>query len=153
MKRRRFVQAFTGVFILAVVVVLIWASDRITLQGERTIYSVDCAQGTWDGNRCTGRLVPGPRYAFRVSPRRHEVIYWIRESEAPSGKYTDCSVKDRDNWTCNVQIGQPAAAAYEMKDGRPTRGTRGLTIAFRDVPKWKWWAIRGGAGFFTVANN
>lgn len=153
MKRRRFAQTVTGLCMLLVVVALVWASDRITLQGERTIYTVDCAQGVWEGNRCTGRLVPGPRYAFRASARRQEVIYWIRGSEAPSGKYTDCSVKNRDNWSCKVKVDQPATVAYEMDDGRPTRGAPGLTVAFHDVPKWKWWAIRGGVGVFTVASD
>ena len=37
----------------------IWASDRITLEGERTVYTVGCEQGVWIGLRCTGSVM-GP---------------------------------------------------------------------------------------------
>jgi hypothetical protein len=144
-------------YVLLVVVaitLLVWGSDRITLQGERTIYTVKCEQGVWDGTRCTGRLVAGERFAFRASPRRNEVIYWIRNSNAPSGKYSDCAVKDRNNWSCNVQVGQLPSIAYELTDGRPTRSDGGLTLPFHDVPKWKWWLIDIGlGGLFSEANR
>jgi len=130
--------------------VLIWASDRVTMQGERTIYSVDCESGAWQGSHCTGRLVPGERYAFRASLRRHEVIYWRRASDAPSGKFSDCTVVDRDNWSCNVQANQQPTIAYEMRNGRPTR-VQGLVLPFRDVPKWKWWLLQFGVPFFSDA--
>jgi hypothetical protein len=141
------------VVVVIAVSLLIWGSDRITLQGERTIYTVECEQGVWQDNRCTGRLVAGERYAFRASPRRHEVLYWVRNSNAPSGKYSDCAVTDRNNWSCNVQVGQLPSIAYELKDGRPTRSGGGLTMAFHDVPKWKWWLIDIGVSVFREANN
>jgi len=132
---------------------LIWSSDRVTLQGERTIYLVECRNGVWQGSHCTGQLAPLERYVFRASPRRHEVMYWIRGSEAPSGKYTDCTVIDRDNWWCNVRADQQPTIAYEMANGRPTRGVQGLVLAFHDVPKWKWWLMRFGVALFTDAND
>ena len=128
---------------------LIWLSDRVTMQGERTIYAVNCQDGSWQGSVCTGRLVIGERYAFRASPRRHEVIYWIRGSEAPSGIYNDCTVVDRDNWSCNVRVDQRPTIAYQMANGRPTPGVQGITLPFHDVPKWKWWLIRWGFPFFS----
>ena len=113
---RRFVWV---VLALLLVAALLWGSDRITLQGERTIFTVDCAAGSWDGARCTGHLVPGRRYAFRASQARQEVLYWIRGSDAPSGRYTDCTVTDRDNWSCNVVTGgTPSTIAFEMVKGR-----------------------------------
>jgi hypothetical protein len=82
------------------------------------------------------------------------VLYWIRNSNAPSGKYTDCAVTDRNNWSCNVQVGQLPSIAYELKDGRPTRSNGGLTLPFHDVPKWQWWLIDVGLGsFFHEANR
>jgi hypothetical protein len=153
MKRRLRSRLIPGLFLLLVLVALVWGSDRITLQGERTIYTVDCAKGSWDGSRCTGYLVPGPRYAFRASPRRHEVIFWIRDSEKPSETLTDCTVKNRDNWSCNAQVGQSPAAAYEMRDGIPTHGLQGLTIQYHEVSKWKWWAIKYGAHMFNMARG
>jgi len=105
----------------------------------------------WEGNRCTGTLVPGPRYAFRASPRRHEVLYWVRGSEAPSVTFTGCDVSNRDNWRCAAPPGQPQAIANEMRDGRPARNGDGPAARFHHVPKWKWWAIRSGINLFTDA--
>jgi hypothetical protein len=153
MKRRLFGRILPLLLVAAIFAVLLWSSDRITLQGERTIYTVECTQGQWDGETCTGKLVPGPRFTFRASVRRQEVLYWVRGSSAPSGKFSDCSVKDRDNWSCNVQLDQSPALTYELRGGTPTRGTAGLAMTFHDVPKWKWFAIDAGLGFlFDRAN-
>ena len=49
-------------FVIAIVAVLgfaAWASDFITMQGERTIYTVDCRDGAWAGDGCAGNLVVG----------------------------------------------------------------------------------------------
>jgi hypothetical protein len=151
MKRRWFSSALALLLIALAVIALVWASDRITLQGERTIYAVECAEGAWEGSRCTGRLVAGPRYAFRVSTRRHEVLHWIRGSGAPSLRFTGCEVKDRDNWSCAADPGQPPMIAYGMRDGRPLRPGDTAIGPFHDVSKWKWWAIRYGVNFFSEA--
>ena len=139
--------------VVVLIALLIWASDRITLQGERTIYSVNCEGGAWQGNRCTGKLVAGDRYGFRVSKLRHEVIYWIRGSAEPSGKFANCDIVDRDNWSCKIEAGQKPSITAEMKKGRPTRTAEGGMIPFHDVPKWKWWIIDVGIpGFSQVLN-
>ena len=123
---------------------LVWGSDRVTLQGERTVYTVNCEGGTWEGLHCSGRLAVGDRYAFRASPRRGEVIYWTRGSRERSGTYSDCSVVDRDNWTCNVRADQKGAITYAMVNGRPLHVGAGLALPFHDVAKWKWWLIDVG---------
>jgi hypothetical protein len=132
---------------------LIWASDHITMQGERTIYTVKCEGGKWEGTRCTGRLVPAQRYGFRASPARGEVIYWVRGSAEPSGKLSGCKVVDRDNWSCTMAADQTPVAAFEMKKGRPTRADDPRVIAFREVPKWKWWLMDVGVGVFSEARS
>ena len=109
--------------------VFIWSSDRITLEGERTIYTVDCVQGTWDGMRCTGRLAAGDRHRFRSSRSRREVVYWISGSSAPSGKYADCDVTDRDLWSCTAHDGDLPTIAHELVDGRPVQRHAGLDQA------------------------
>ncbi len=142
-----------GFALLAIIAFILWGSDWITLQGERTIYTVRCDQGVWEGTKCTGRLLPGDRHAFRASRTRNEVIYWIRESRAPSGKYTDCMVKDRDNWTCNVRIDQEPAITYEMSKGKPTHTAMSEIMPFHAVPKWEWWLMKVGCRFFHNASN
>jgi hypothetical protein len=150
----RFFRALSIVLAVALVAALLWGSDRITLQGERTIYTVDCAGGTWTGRVCSGKLSPGKRYAFRASLARQEVVYWIRGSTAPSGKYPDCKVIDRDNWSCkSLGDGSPATIAYEMVRGHPTRAGREQMLPFHSVPKWKWWLMDAGVRMFTRAED
>ncbi len=146
MNARLFTRVLTGAVAFLLLVALIWGSDRITLQGERTIYTVDCVQGTWDGETCTGRLAAGSRYAFRASKSRQEVIYWIRESQQPSGKLSGCEVRNRDNWSCATTSDRPPPVTWALRDGKPTDTAAGPVAPLREVPKWKWYAIRYGAG-------
>ena len=146
---RGFLFAFVVVFGLGA---FIWASDRITLEGERTVYTVACEQGTWDGLRCTGRITAGDRHRFRSSKSRHEVAYWIAGSPAPSGKYIDCVVTDRDRWTCDARVGDQPSITHEFSDGRPANHISGLDTPFHAVAKWKWWALRAGIPGFDKAD-
>jgi hypothetical protein len=131
--------------------IVIWASDRITLQGERTIYTVTCKQGIWDGLACSGRLMAGDRYRFRASRSQNEVVYGIAGLDAPSGKHSDCQVANRDNWACNVRAGESPSIAREFSRGKPIRGN-GLTLPFYAVAKWKWWTLRTGIPVFRTAD-
>src|SRR5258706_10200085 len=143
------------VFVVIVVVglgVFIWASDRIPLEGERTIYTVACEQGTWDGLRCTGHIAPGDRHRFRASHSRSEVVYWIAGSPKPSGKYTGCNVTDRDHWACNANAGDQPSIAHELADGKPVQHEAGPDLPFYAVHKWKWWAMRAGIDGFHKAD-
>ena len=132
--------------------ILIWASDHVTLQGERTIYSVICEGGDWVALRCTDRLPVGDRYRFRASGSRNEVVYWIAGSRAPSGKYTDCQVSNRDNWTCTVHPDQPPSLAYQLVQGGPIARADSPVLPCHAVAKWKWWALRAGIPGFANAD-
>lgn len=134
--------------VLLVVAILVWASDRITLQGERTIFTVKCQRGDWVNGRCTGTLVPGERYAFRASVRRQEVLYWIRGAQSPYGKFSDCQVRDRDNWTCTVPVGADAKVTEGMIGGEPTTGCAGLPTPLHRIAKWRWWVMQLAATMF-----
>ena len=138
---------------LAVILVgvIIWAGDKITLKGERTIHTVQCVDGNWVGWRCTGVMVAGDRYRFRASRTRQEVIFWVVGSKQPSGKYTDCVVKDRDNWKCNASPGQPPAITHTLINGRPDDGGT-VPPSIHGVEKWKWWLLRGGIHAFANAD-
>lgn len=132
--------------------VFIWSSDRVTLEGERTVYTVTCEQGAWDGLRCTGRIAAGDRHRFRSSRSRREVVYWIAGSAAPSGKYSDCDVIDRDFWSCKAQAGELPTITHEFSDGRPEQRVAGTDLPFHAVTKWKWWALRLGIPGFGKAD-
>jgi hypothetical protein len=153
MTLRRFTVTTLVIAVVVIVVgVLIWASDKLTLQGEHTIYSVQCRDGTWQGWRCTGRLVASDRFRFRASRSRQEVIFWVVGSRQPSGKYTDCVVKDRDNWKCNASPDQPAAVTNELIHGRPEYSGTGPAGQLHAVRKWKWWILYGGIHAFSNAD-
>jgi hypothetical protein len=149
-----FGKTLSVILLIAIAATLVWGSDRITLQGERTVYTVLCDQGKWNGNACSGKLVADKRYAFRASKSRREVLYWVRGSDAPSGRYSDCAVTDRDNWTCKPVAGSaPMTVTFEMKNGWPTRADASLALPFHSVPKWKWWLMDAGFSGFHEAGE
>jgi hypothetical protein len=61
-------------------------------------------------------------------------------------------VTNRENWSCNVEIGQPPAIASAFSNGRPVARLAGLTAPFHAVAKWKWWALRLGIPGFGEAD-
>jgi hypothetical protein len=150
----RLIKMLSVALAVAFVAALLWGSDRITLQGERTVYTVNCDHGTWNGNVCSGKLVADKRYAFRASMLRQEVLHWVRGSTAPSSRFSDCKVVDRDNWSCKVPAdAAPTTIAYEMVKGQPTHIESNVVLPFHSVPKWKWWLIDAGVSGFTEAAN
>ena len=138
--------------VAAVLGVAMWASDKITYEGERTIYTVRCKQGNWEGLLCRGTMVAGERYRFRASVSKQEVLYWVVGSKEPSGKYSQCSVMDRGNWSCEKSAaGQPPTIARAMMNGRPRRDDGETHIEFRAVPKWVWWVLDAGLHVYNKA--
>jgi len=115
---------------------------------------VICEQGTWSGNRCMGVLAPGERHAFRASKTRQEVMHWVRGSEAPLEKYTDCRVANRDNWICHAREDQNPLFVHELINGRPALSAADstTTVQLHAVAKWKWYALRAGMRVFTDAD-
>jgi hypothetical protein len=150
-RMRILVKLFFTVVVLLAFALFVWSSDRIGFQGERTVYTVTCADGEWRGEHCTGHLVASDRHTFRASRSRQEVLYWVYGSSRPSGKYGDCRVENRSNWTCNVTASDRRTITYEMSNDRPVHGSEGLALPFHAVPKWKWWAIRYGVATFSDA--
>ena len=139
------------VLVVAGLGVVLWASDKITIQGERTMYTVHCDGGEWDGLQCRGTMVAGERYRFRASNIKQEVLYWVVGSPAPSGKFTQCKVKDRGNWACPENAGQPPTITHEMVNGHPKRDGTDRDLAFKAVPKWVWWVLDWGFHVYNKA--
>jgi hypothetical protein len=137
--------------VVAVLGVAMWASDKITYEGERTIYTVRCEQGNWDGLLCRGTMVASDRYRFKASISKQEVLYWVVGSSQPSGKFGKCAVKDRGNWSCEASAGQPPTITRAMMNGRPRREEDEQHIAFHAVPKWVWWVLDTGLHIYNKA--
>ena len=119
-----------------------WASDFITMQGERTIYTVECQAGSWNGDRCSGQLVVGPRYRYRALPPHSEVIFWTAGTSEPSGKFADCTIRDGRNWLCKPNGDAPRSITLQMAEGVPIAGP--ATRPFRSVSKWRWMLLQRG---------
>jgi len=129
---------------LAVVVAFIWASDKVTLQGERTIYTADCRDGAWQGVNCTGRLVAADRFRFRALRPHREVVFWTVGAAEPSGKFTDCDIEDGRNWTCKPNAEAARTIALQMSKGDAVPDSLGRTRPFHPVAKWRWFFLRFG---------
>ena len=133
------VTAICGLLLFAA-----WASDFITMQGERTIYTVECRDGAWDGERCAGKLVAGQRYRYRALTPHKEVIFWTVGTDEPSGKFAECAIKDGRNWVCKPNGDAPRSITLQMAEGVPIAGES--TRPFRAVSKWRWMLLRRGFG-------
>jgi len=124
-----------------------WASDFVTMQGERTIYTVDCVGGAWQGERCAGHLVPGVRYRYRALKPHGEVIFWTVGTKEPSGRFEDCKITDGRNWVCKVCPDAARSITLRMAQGVPVLDSPTVTRPFRSVSKWRWLLLARG---FTV---
>lgn len=147
------VKRLSGILVgIGLLTIVIWASDRVTAEGQRTIYTVDCAQGEWKELSCTGKLTAGDRYRYLSLKARNEVLFWTAGSKEPSGKFTECNVQDRGNWVCKPNSDTGRSITHEMVDDRAIRDSAGATRPFHAVPKWKWWLLKIGLRGLHEAN-
>ena len=135
-------------FVIALVAALgfaAWASDFVTMQGERTVYTADCTDGTWKDDRCSGKVTAGTRYRYRALKPHNEVIFWTVGTSEPSGKFDNCKIQDGRNWVCKVSADAPRSITLQMSHGKavPTSGA-GPTRPFRAVSKWRWLLLQRG---------
>ncbi len=130
--------------VLVAVVAFVWASDKVTLQGERTIYTVDCRDGAWQGLQCSGRLVTADRFRFRALKPHREVVFWTVGAEDPSGKFTDCDIEDGRNWLCKPNAEAPRTITLQMSKGVPVADSMGRVKAFHAIAKWRWLLLKWG---------
>ena len=130
--------------VLAVLVFAAWASDFITMKGERTIYTVECHDGTWKDDECSGKLVAGARYRYRALKPHKEVIFWAVGSKEPSGRFEECAIQNGRNWICKPSRDATRSITLEMAEGVAVPGPAGVTLPFRAVSKWRWMLLKRG---------
>jgi hypothetical protein len=133
-------------------VYFIWSTDKITLQGERTIYTVNCAQGAWDGKRCSGTLDAGPRYRYRALTARGEVLFWVLGANEPSSKLTGCTVQDGRNWACPVSPDANKSITLAIASGDPLTNAAWPTRPMHAVSKVTWILLSWGWKWTSVSN-
>jgi hypothetical protein len=130
--------------VFAALSVFAWATDKISMQGERTVYTAECVSGEWQADRCTGRLAAARRFRFRALKAHGEVLFWTVGERAPSGKFTECSIVDGHNWACVANEDAVRTIAHQMRQGQPVPDAAVATIPYHPVPKWKWYLLRVG---------
>lgn len=150
-RARRFLVSTPAAF-LAIALMLalwMWMTDFITVQGERTIYTVSCQGGEWRGLECTGKLVAGDRYRFRALRLRSEVLFWRPREPEPSGRFGECRISDGRNWICPASPDAVRSITLAMDHGRAVHDTSGRARAFHGATKWRWllldWGLYGGS--------
>lgn len=134
-------------FFVAVLIALsafLWAGDKITLEGEHTVYTVECHEGSWEGAHCTGKLQAGARFRFRVLKPHREVVFWTVGAIAPSGKFSDCDIDDGRNWVCRPTADATRTITLQMKRGEPMQGAPGRVKPFHAIAKWRWFVLHAG---------
>lgn len=129
---------------VAVGAVALFASDRITLQGERTIYTVECHAGLWQGPHCNGQLAAADRFRFRALKAHREVLFWTVAATEPSGKFSDCDVEDGRNWRCKPNADAKFTVTLQMSKGDAVADVTGRARPFHAVEKWKWLFLKWG---------
>lgn len=127
----------------------LWVSDRITLQGERTVYTVQCKGGTWLGGLCNGDLQASDR-----SLKAHrEVLFWTSGANEPSGKFSDCDVQSGRDWTCRPTPDAQRTITLQMKKGEPVPDASGPVRLYHAVAKWRWYLLKAGVPVGSNADN
>jgi hypothetical protein len=127
---------------LLCLVFFIWTTDKISIQGERTIYTVDCLNGTWNGNQCGGLLAAGPRFRYRALKAHAEVLFWILGEQEPSGKLTGCEIQDGRNWSCPVSADAAKSLTLTLSGGEAVHDSAWPTRPFHATSKVHWWFLK-----------
>jgi len=122
--------------------IFLWSIDFITLEGEWTVYTVDCRQGTWKGEQCTGTLAASDRYRFRALKNHGEVFFWVVGSRGSSGRLMPCEVENRANWSCQANADSAKSITLVMARGRPVFDDTTSARTVHAVSKIKWMLLK-----------
>lgn len=141
---KRFKLRWITIFALLLLGFFIWTTDKITLQGERTIYTVECRNGTWDGDRCSGKLAAGPRFRYRALKAHGEVLFWVLGRQEPSAKLTGCAIQDGRNWTCPASADSAKSLTLTLSGGEAVQNLTWPTRPFHATSKVAWWLLNIG---------
>ena len=148
--KKRTVTAI-AVPVIAFLVLSGWLHDFITLDGARTVYTADCANGEWRGAMCSGTLRAGDRYRFRALKPHSEVLFWVAGSAEPSGKLTPCAIENAKQWSCKLGPDSSRTITHEMKFGHPVHESAPAR-PFHGISKLQWLLLSAGISMFHTAS-
>jgi hypothetical protein len=137
-------KAIAGAFLLLGALAA-WLSDFVTLDGQWTIYTVDCQAGEWRSNTCTGRLSAGTRYQFWAVRANREVLFWTPGARSESsGKFTNCTIASGRTWSCPPGNDSAQTITISLQRGKARHDASGTMRQFHAVPKLRWLLLRAG---------
>jgi hypothetical protein len=136
----KLIRLFAAI-IVALLLVAAWASDFVTLQGERTTYTAKCEGGEWQRGACTGKMVAGNRYRYRAAKKEGEVFLQIIGSSRTSRTLVNCNVRDGRNWTCPQDDSIARTWTTHMENGTPVIPENSSARSERRVSKWRWFVL------------
>lgn len=126
------------------IVAYAWSIDFLSFDGERTVYTVRCTGGTWQGPTCSGTLALADRHRFRALRLHKEVLFWTVASTEPAGKLQGCTVVSGRNWTCSANDQPPWAVATQMVHGEAVLEEHARAAGLRSISKMRWFFARMG---------
>lgn len=141
---RRLMRRVWLVFGATIVLLAIggWASDVMSLQGERTLYTARCVGGEWVDDNCTGHLAAAERIRFKASKPRAEVLFWYVGASAPTGRLAPCRIEDGKNWTCAESADAAKSITLALADGKPAANSELRLHSVRCISKLKWLRLK-----------
>jgi hypothetical protein len=143
---RRIRVALLSALALAVLglAAIAWLTDFFSLQGERTIYTADCAGGAWVGDICSGAPHAGDRYTFRAFKDRREVTVKRLGSTDEEHRMTNCSVVSGRDWSCGADARSVKSVVYTMVHGQAAEPAQ-VSRSTRCVSKLRWLTLAAAA--------
>ena len=131
---------------LAPLAIGVWATDWVTLAGEWTIYTASCSGGEWQGDKCTGTRLAGPRHRFRALRAHSEVIFWTVGSTGGSGRLSPCTIENRRNWSCQPGPDSPRAVTLALDKGSCAKNPTWAGGPVHVISKVTWYYLRFTSG-------
>jgi hypothetical protein len=118
-----------------------WSTESITLQGRWDLYTARCQGGLWQGEQCTGHLIRGEQYRFKVDKEAQAVAFDVIGAKTESGQLTECRVTDARNWACQTVAPDGAhCTVRQLSQGTPALPPDALG-GTRPVSRWHWWLL------------
>lgn len=116
------------------------------MEGERTLYTVQCSEGQWSGRACTGRLMAARSYRYEARPGAHEVVFSVDAAPSQRRRLAPCEVRDARNWSCAAGNDSASSVTLTMVCGQATDPAP-PALGLRVVPKLQWWRLKAGLDF------
>jgi hypothetical protein len=141
-----------SVVVVAGLALTAWMHDFVTVNGaKKTVYTASCVGGSWKRTTCSGVMVAGDRYRFKILKKRGEVLTWVAGSNSPSETLTGCKIEDAKDWSC-PNSNNRATIVSAMRYGDPV-AEPGKTLPFHSLPKWKWFLLDHAVNIFHKADT